>query len=226
MFVVGSPLIESGELLGAVVLVDDISEQLRLDNVRRDFVANVSHELRTPVGAVRLLAETLESESDPEVIDTFLGRIQNESDRLAKLIDTLLDLSRIEGAVDAEVVELDVAAIVRESAGSLAAAADKKEIELDIDIEDTPMIMGIPNQLFSAVTNLFANSIKYTNEGGRVQGRVVSHGDEVAIAVEDTGIGIPAKDLDRVFERFYRVCLLYTSPSPRDQRGSRMPSSA
>ena len=205
LLIVGSPLVEAGELLGAVILVDDISEQHRLDQVRRDFVANVSHELRTPVGAVSLLAETLEGETDPEVVATFLARIQDEAARLSGLIDDLLDLSRIEGGADAETDQVDLAAVVRESAAAVRAAADHKAIELHLGIEQAPSINGVRSQLLSAVTNLFTNAIKYTDVGGAVKGRVVMHGDEVAIVVEDTGIGIPQKDSNRVFERFYRV---------------------
>ncbi len=205
LLIVGSPLVEAGELLGAVILVDDISEQHRLDQVRRDFVANVSHELRTPVGAVSLLAETLEGESDPEVIDTFLARIQDEAGRLSGLIDDLLDLSRIEGGADADTEQVDLGSVVRESAAAVRAAADHKAIELHLSIEHAPSIVGVRSQLLSAVTNLFTNAIKYTDVGGSVKGRVVMHGDEVALVVEDTGIGIPQKDSNRVFERFYRV---------------------
>lgn len=205
LLIVGSPLVEAGELLGAVVLIDDISEQHRLDQVRRDFVANVSHELRTPVGAVSLLAETLEGEQDLSIIATFLDRIQGETARLAGLIDDLLDLSRIEGGIDAETGQVDIGAVVRESAAAVRPAADHKAIELRLNVEDSPTIVGVESQLRSAVTNLFANAIKYTDIGGLVNGRVAVHGDEVSIVVEDSGIGVPQKDTDRVFERFYRV---------------------
>lgn len=205
VLIVGSPLIDAGELLGAVVLIDDISEQQRLDKVRRDFVANVSHELRTPVGAMSLLAETLEGETDPEIIKSFLARISDESDRLARLVDELLDLSRIEGGLDLENEPVDVRGVVQESAAAVQAAADHKNISLRVEVSDVPEILGDRGQLLSAVTNLFGNAIKYTEEGGSVDGRVVSHGQEVAIVVADTGIGIPANDINRVFERFYRV---------------------
>ncbi len=205
LLVVGSPLVESGELLGAVVLVDDVSEQQRLDQVRRDFVANVSHELRTPVGALSLLSETLEGETDPQIIDQFLSRIQDESTRLAGLIDDLLDLSRIEGGIDAESVAVDLGSVVQEGASAVRAAADKKQINLTVDVDEAPSIIGDRGQLISAVTNLFTNAIKYTDENGSVSGRLVSHGDEIAIVVEDTGIGVPQRDVQRVFERFYRV---------------------
>ena len=205
LLVVGSPLVEGGELLGAVVLVDDISEQQRLDKVRRDFVANVSHELRTPVGALSLLSETLEGEKDPEVIDRFLARIQEESTRLGRLIEDLLDLSRIEGGIDAEMVEVDLALATEESAAAVRAAADNKNIELTLDLGEVPSILGDRSQLVSAITNLFGNAVKYTDEGGSVNGRIVAHGEEIAIVVEDTGVGIPQRDVQRVFERFYRV---------------------
>ena len=205
LLVVGSPLVEAGELLGAVVLVDDVSEQQRLDKVRRDFVANVSHELRTPVGALSLLAETLEGETDPQVIEQFLARIQDESHRLGRLIEDLLDLSRIEGGTDAELDNVELELVIEESAAAVRAAADSKDIELSLDLNDVPSIVGDRSQLISAVTNFFGNAIKYTDEGGLVSGRLVAHGEEIAIVVEDSGIGIPQRDVQRVFERFYRV---------------------
>ncbi len=205
LLIVGSPLIDGGEVLGAVVLVDDISEQQRLDKVRRDFVANVSHELRTPVGAMSLLAETLEGETDPDIIATFLARIQAESTRLAGLVDDLLDLSRIEGGINEQPVGVSLGSIVEESAAAVRIAAEDKNISLTLDLQDVPQIVGDPAQLTSAVTNLFTNAIKYTEAGGSVSGRVVTHGAEVAVVVEDSGVGIPQRDVGRVFERFYRV---------------------
>lgn len=205
LLIVGSPLIDGGEVLGAVVLVDDISEQQRLDKVRRDFVANVSHELRTPVGAMSLLAETLEGETDPAIIATFLDRIQAESTRLAGLVDDLLDLSRIEGGLNEQPVAVSLGSIVEESAAAVRVAAEDKNISLTLDLQDVPHIVGDPAQLTSAVTNLFTNAIKYTEAGGSVSGRVVTHGAEVAVVVEDSGVGIPQRDVGRVFERFYRV---------------------
>lgn len=205
LLIVGSPLVDGGEVLGAVVLVDDISEQQRLDKVRRDFVANVSHELRTPVGAMSLLAETLEGETDPDIIATFLARIQAESTRLAGLVDDLLDLSRIEGGINEQPVGVSLGSIVEESAAAVRIAAEDQNISLTLDLQDVPQIVGDPAQLTSAVTNLFTNAIKYTEAGGSVSGRVVTHGAEVAVVVEDSGVGIPQRDVGRVFERFYRV---------------------
>ncbi len=205
LVVVGSPLVEQGELLGAVVLVDDVSEQKRLDAVRRDFVANVSHELRTPVGALSLLAETLEGETDPKVIANFLTRIQDESGRLSRLIDDLLDLSKIEEGLADPTEDVDVAAVIRETVGAVRAAAEHNDITLNLELAEVPLIMGDPNQLISAITNLLSNAVKYSPDGGEVTARLAGHGDEVAIAIADNGVGVPRKDLNRVFERFYRV---------------------
>ncbi|MFT7474407.1 MAG: two-component system sensor histidine kinase SenX3 [Verrucomicrobiales bacterium] len=205
LLVVGSPLVESGELLGAVVLIDDISEQHHLDRVRRDFVANVSHELRTPVGAMSLLAETLQGETDSDIIETFLARIQNEATRLSGLIDDLLDLSRIEGGIETENESLRLGDLLEESAAAVRAAADHKKITLAVDVHEKSVIDGDRSQLISAFTNLLSNAIKYTDPGGSVSARLVSHGSEIAVVVEDTGIGVPQQDLHRVFERFYRA---------------------
>lgn len=205
LLVVGSPLIDEGELVGAVVLIDDVSEQQRLDAVRRDFVANVSHELRTPVGALSLLAETLEDEDDPEVLKSFLARIQDESNRLSNLVDALLDLSRIEAGFGGEGSEVALEGVVRESIAAVRAAADHRDVELQLELTEVPPIEGDHDQLVSAVTNLLSNGVKYTGAGGTVSARLVSHGGEVAVVVNDTGVGIPQKDMNRVFERFYRV---------------------
>ena len=205
LVVVGSPIVDKGELIGAVVLVDDVSEQKRLDSVRRDFVANVSHELRTPVGALSLLAETLEGEEDPEVIANFLGRIQDESGRLARMIDDLLDLSKVEEGLANPSEEVDITSVVLEAADAVRAAVEHKNIELKLELSGVPHITGDYAQLVSAVTNLLSNAVKYTPEGGEITARVAGHGNEIAIAVADSGIGIPKKDINRVFERFYRV---------------------
>ena len=205
LLIIGSPLVEAGEILGAVVLVDDVSEQQRLEQMRRDFVANVSHELRTPVGALSLLAETLEGEDDQEVIGTFLRRIQEEADRLGGLIEDLLDLSRIEGGLDDQVGEVRLSEVLEESVSAVTAAAAHKNIDLSLDLHESPVIVGDRTQLLSAASNLLSNAIKYTEDGGTVSCRMVGHGNEIAVVVEDSGIGIPQRDLSRVFERFYRV---------------------
>lgn len=205
MLIISEPLISDGEILGAVVLVDDISEQQRLEKVRRDFIANVSHELRTPVGALSLLAETLAGESDPEVISSFLSRIEEESTRLSRLIDDLLDLSRIEGGLDQNVTQVDLTLVVEEAMSLVRSSAEGSNTTISFDAFDSPPVEGDRAQLVSAVSNLLGNAIKYSGEGASVSARLVSHGNEVAIVVEDDGIGIPQKDLNRVFERFYRV---------------------
>lgn len=206
LLVAGTPFTHDGEVTGAIVMVDDVSEQRRIDAVRRDFVANVSHELRTPVGALSLLAETLEGEQDPAVAKRLSDRMQGEAARLSRLIDDLLDLSRIEGGVSEFLEPTSLSSVVQESASAVRPLADAGGITLDLELgENTTMIIGDHSQLVSAVTNLFENAVKYTEPGGTVTGRLVSHGDEVAVAVVDTGIGIPHRDVNRIFERFYRV---------------------
>jgi two-component system, OmpR family, sensor histidine kinase SenX3 len=192
---------------GAVAIVQDASDRHRLEAIRRDFVANVSHELKTPVGALSLLAETLVGEEDPEVVDRLAKRVAAEAERLGRIIDDLLDLSRIEAneAPRQEMVPLTV--IVGQAVELLRAVAATSEVELDVD--DPPRHLAVPGDrrdLVSAVSNLVDNAIKYSERGSLVQVRVRPEaGGEVEIAVIDQGVGIPARDMERIFERFYRV---------------------
>lgn len=205
VLVQASPTYERGRLSGAVGVIEDVTEARHVDRIRRDFIANVSHELRTPVGALSLLAETLQDETDPEIVATFLDRIQDESERLAHLIDDLLDLSRIEAGASEDVELTDLAQVIRESAWAVGAVANHRDIEVKLDLAEVAPLLGDRAQLVSAVTNLFSNAVKFSDPGSEVSGRLVAHGDEVAVVVADSGAGIPQKDINRVFERFYRV---------------------
>ena len=204
--VTGTPMGAGDQPLGTVVLVDDVSELRRLEAVRRDFVANVSHELRTPVGAMGVLAETLAEESDPEVMRRLASRITNEAERAGRLIDGLLDLSRIEagGAVEAD--GIDVNAVVT----TAVERVDPLAQQVGVDIVSRPgpagmAVRGDERQLVSAVVNLLENAVKYSDTGSEVVVETVRAAGSVDVVVRDRGIGIPNKDLERIFERFYRV---------------------
>ncbi len=197
--------------LGVVAVLDDVSERRRLESVRRDFVANVSHELKTPVGALGLLAETLLAETEPAVIQHLAKRIENESFRVSRIIDDLLDLSRIEAEESAPRQPVPVAQVMANAVERARGAADAAGVELEV--EEPPgdvCIMGDRRQLVSALYNLVDNAVKYSwpDTTVRIAARVVvdpSTGETVRLAVADHGVGIPARDLERIFERFYRV---------------------
>jgi two-component system sensor histidine kinase SenX3 len=191
---------------GAVAIVQDASDRRRLEAIRRDFVANVSHELKTPVGALSLLAETLDGEDDPRVVDRLAKRVAAEAERLGRIIDDLLDLSRIEANESPRQEMVPLTVIVGQAVELLRPAATSSGIRLEVD--DPPRHLAVPGDrrdLVSAVSNLVDNAIKYSERGSLVQVRVGSHDQVVEIAVIDEGVGIPARDMERIFERFYRV---------------------
>lgn len=191
---------------GAVVVVEDISERLRLEAVRRDFVANVSHELKTPTGALTLLAETIDGESDPAVITRLVQRMGAEAERLSRIIDDLLDLSRIEANETPQGALVGVADFVTEAVASVQGIADG--LDVTIEVGELPLevaVEGDRRDLISAVANLVENAVKYSDAGERVSVSAQSAAGRVAVKVSDRGVGIPARDLERIFERFYRV---------------------
>lgn len=191
---------------GVLAVVEDRSAARRTETVRRDFVANISHELKTPVGALGLLAETIAGETDPQVMQRLARRMVVEADRAARTIDDLLELSRIEFADDAGREEVRVADVVAEAVSRIHNAAEHSEVEIDVDVPGEIVLEGDRRQLISAVFNLLDNAVKYSPDGGVVEVRASVEQDAVAsVVVEDHGMGIPRRSLDRIFERFYRV---------------------
>ena len=191
-----------------LVLAEDQTESRRVEEVRRDFVANTSHELKTPVGALALLAETVEDAADdPEAVRRFAGRMRQEAGRLTNLVQDLITLNRIQAAEpvpDPVLVELD--AVVAEALDRCRMKAAARGIELTATGQQRLVVMGDEDLLVTALRNLLENAVAYSPEQTRV---VVStgspDGNAAEISVADQGIGIPERDLVRIFERFYRV---------------------
>jgi two-component system sensor histidine kinase SenX3 len=196
-----------GEALGAVAVIDDLSERRRLDAIRRDFVANISHELKTPVAAVALLAETLAGEDEPDVVRRLAGRIQVEAQRVARIMDDLLDLSRIESEDVHGTEAVAVRLVMLEAAERVRAAAEQRGIHVrvdDVDADATTLV-GDRRDLVSATYNLLENAVKYSDPGSTVELEAARHEGYVDVVVRDHGIGIAGSEIDRIFERFYRV---------------------
>jgi two-component system sensor histidine kinase SenX3 len=196
---------DSSQRNGAVALVEESTERRRLDQVRRDFVANISHELRTPIGAVGLLAETIRDESEPEVVDRLSARMISEAERVTATIEDLLELSRIEFGEGMAIGLVPLRDIVAEAVARIGTAAEQRGVSIDTRITEDPMVRGDRRQLVSAVFNLIDNAVKFSPDHADVIVEVGADGHVAQLSVIDRGIGIPSRDVDRVFERFYRV---------------------
>lgn len=190
-----------------LIALRDITETRRLEAVRRDFVANASHELKTPVASILAAAETLRTVAaeDPAALPRFAEQLEREAVRLSRIVSDLLDLSRLETGGDTERGPVRLEQVAREEVDRARAAAEEAGLALSLEAEPGPAVLGSARDLALMVRNLVDNAIRYTRPGGRVEVRVRPEDGEVVLTVADTGIGIPGRDLDRIFERFYRV---------------------
>ena len=192
---------------GSVLLVlRDVTEARHLDAVRRDFVANASHELKTPVASIRAAAETLRDGAidDPPAAKLFTEQLEKDALRLSRVVSDLLDLSRLESGSELdERVRLD--AIVLDEVERLEDRAVHAGVILSAQVDGVPAVLGSARDLALMARNLVDNAVRYTPPGGRVDVSVTAEGNDVLVRVRDSGVGIPRRDLSRVFERFYRV---------------------
>ena len=209
-----APIDDKWRTVGGVLVLGDQSEQQRQEGVRRDFVSNISHELKTPVGALALLAETLSTEHDLVVVNRLARRVEVEAKRVERVVNDLIDLTRLQSEEDPVREPVAVHLIVAQAAERVRNQAQDKEMTINFGEPPTRLwVLGDRRQLVSAVYNLLENAVKYSPAGSLIEvrgrpGRVDDTGEragEVEISVRDEGVGIPQRDHERIFERFYRV---------------------
>ena len=205
LVVTAAPLDDGWRTVGAVAVIHDVTDRRRLEQVRRDFVANVSHELKTPVGALALVAGQLSTEEDVVIARRLAVRMKDEAERCAAVIDELLDLGRVEAEERPVREPVPIGVLIAQALQRVRSASDHAGVRIDI-AEHGPVVdvMGDRRQLVTAIGHLLDNAVKYSRPGGVVHLSAAAEGDWVSVFVRDQGMGIAPRELDRVFERFYR----------------------
>lgn len=207
--VYGAPVIgRHGNWLGIIVVFHDITKLIRLEEMRKDFVANVSHELRTPITSIKGFTETLldGAMEDPDISKDFLGIIQKESDRLHLLVDDLLELSGIEQeGFYLDISEVSLSSIINDAKKIVSGTVDKKRMHIISDVQATATVQADSDRLIQVMVNVLTNAINYSKEETTIRITASTMTEGTTIVVEDEGIGIDPAELPRLFERFYRV---------------------
>ncbi len=193
------------KLIGTVAVVQDVTDIRKLENMRSQFVANVSHELKTPLTSIKGFAETLRYVEDEKNKERFLDIINDEAERLTRLIDDILVLSDIENNKEKNEESVDINRLIEDICYLVKNSADGKDIKIIISGEKIPCVLGDKDKFKQMLINLVDNAIKYTESGGSVTIGTELKGNKYIIWVQDTGVGIPKEHIDRLFERFYRV---------------------
>lgn len=193
--------------LQILVLLSDESEAERVHEVRRDFVANISHELKTPIGALSLLSEAvISAKHEPASVEKFASRMQQEAKRLTELVQEIINLSRLQDSDPLQIAEpLLVGDLISEAVDQCQTTSEARKIGISVSEQSDVKVYGDRDQLLMAIHNLIENAINYSPENTNVSISTSIEGDIVTISVADQGIGIPDSELERIFERFYRV---------------------
>lgn len=203
-----APLIcKAGHASGYVVIYHDITPEVEGDRLKSEFISNASHELRTPVTSLKVLVESLidGAQEDPELRATFLDDIYREINRMHDLVNDLLDVARLENGKGISIDRFDVSRVIKEAVNTVAPQAKQKEIAISLVVPEALDGQADKDRLRQVLVNLLANAVKFTGPGGTVEVRAEKAQGNLKVQVADTGIGIPAKDLPHIFDRFFRV---------------------